>query len=93
MVNTTPNPTLKEQHRLLYWVTALDEVLPVYEGMQLAGITLKRYDEHWILVVKADYGGGAWVSFHYGHRPWACFMGLALAIKHGKCGWKKDKYR
>lgn len=82
---------LDEKH-LMSWVTALDEVLPIYEGRVLTGLNLKRYDDHWLLVVKADRRGKAQVSFHYGHRPWACFMSLAMAIKHGRCGWKTDRY-
>lgn len=88
-----PKLTLKDHHRLMWWVTSLDEVLPTYEHAEYRGHTLKKTADNWLLVVRVTKGGRPLVSFYTEHRPWACWMRLAIDIKHHKVFWKVDKPR
>lgn len=92
MKPTLPKLSVYDQRRLTSWITALDEVLPVYTGKQYTGHNLTWLGDSWRLIVKARDKGGYRVAFYYGHRPWACFMALALDMKHQKIYWRSDQY-
>lgn len=92
MTENLPSITLNEYHRLLRFVVALDEVLPVYEGATYEGCTLKRDGADWLLVVRCRRKKRYKVAFYRAHRPWACWMAFARELKHGKVWWKPDRY-
>jgi len=80
--------------RLLRWILSLDEVIPWYSGYLFVGLTLRKRQDDWLLVVHAQRGKGERVvSYHTGHRPWYCFYGLAGAMKRMEMNWKADKYQ
>lgn len=86
-----PQLTVNDQRRLMFWVTALDEVLPVYARLAYRGHMLKQDDRGWLLVLKASGTRGNVVAFFTGHRPWVCWLACALALKKGQVRWRVDR--
>lgn len=86
-----PTLTVKDQRRLMFWVTSLDEVMASYTGLSYMGHSLKRDNRGWLLVIKAEGRAGKKVAFFTGHRPWVCWMGLAIAMKTSHIRWLDDR--
>jgi len=87
---------VKEQGILPGWVLNkmedLEHMLGFYEGVYLTGMTIKRDEEGWFVVLKATRKGEAVV--HYtGGRSWPeIWEFLAYEITHKQLSWRKDKY-
>ena len=93
MTEKSPKLTHKLQQRLIVWLSALDETLPWWSGLELTGLTLKKDEDGWLCVLKVRKEEQPYVAFFYGPEMWSCLYNLALTIKHNRLQLKHDKYR
>jgi hypothetical protein len=70
----------------------VNELLPWYTGWTLLGLSLKRVDGAWRLVVNLDDRSGRSVAFYHADDPWACLYNFALDVKHDSIKAYPDKF-
>lgn len=70
----------------------MGEDLGWFEGMALTGLSLRKFDWGWRLVVNAASSEGKFVAFFEGHDISACLAAVHSQMRNPGVTWHKDRY-
>lgn len=93
MANQDVAATEANIQRALNWMASFGEELGWFQGMELTGLTLRKADWGWKLVVTANSQEGPVVAFIEGRTPVGALRNLYESVRNPGMTWHKDKYR
>lgn len=77
---------------ILHHTLALDEEIARMFNFTLSGVTLKRRDDDWLVVLRAESERGHWVAFIQA-EDWAdCWDVMTECVRRDWITWKRDKF-
>lgn len=74
------------------FVTQINEQLPYMAARQFTGLTLKKREDDWFIVLRGTYRGEPEVCFAAGHNVEEALMELVHGLIFDLNRWKPDKF-
>jgi hypothetical protein len=75
------------------FIWELEELLAWYEGKALTGVSIKRKEDGWLLVITATENFKVWVTFIHAQERHTCYRLLWQQLRMGQMRWKESKYQ
>lgn len=74
------------------WLFALHEVLAWYSGIVFTGLSIKKRDDDWLLVLRGTKGKKPVVLFVSGDDFEDCVLTVAKLVSRGQDSWLPDRF-
>lgn len=82
----------KQWSALGLFVAEMEKEIAWFTSYQYRGLTLKRTDSGWMMIVRVLNGTTKLVSFYYAHTVTDCYRLLYGDLRNQRTQWKKDRY-